>query len=35
MTAGGITRHIGAAIVVHFAVNALHFVGLSYPSIAR
>lgn len=30
-----VTRRIEAAILVHFAVNAVHFVGFSYPHIAR
>jgi len=30
-----ITRRVEAAILVHFAVNAVHFVGFSYPYIAR
>jgi uncharacterized protein len=30
-----ITRRIEAAILVHFAVNAIHFVGFSYPYVAR
>lgn len=29
------TRRVEAAILVHFAVNAVHFVGFSYPYIAR
>ena len=29
------TRRIEAAIVAHFAVNAAHFVGFSYPQLAR
>jgi len=30
-----ITRRIESAILVHFAVNAVHFVGFSYPYLAR
>lgn len=30
-----ITRRVEAAILVHFAVNAVHFVSFSYPYIAR
>jgi uncharacterized protein len=29
------TRRIEPAIAVHFAVNAIHFVGFSYPHLAR
>lgn len=29
------TRRIEAAIIAHFAVNAAHFVGFSYPQLAR
>jgi membrane protease YdiL (CAAX protease family) len=29
------TRVIEASVLTHFAVNAIHFVGFSYPSLAR
>lgn len=29
------TRRIESAIAIHFAVNAVHFVGFSYPHLAR
>jgi hypothetical protein len=29
------TRRLGPAVVVHFAVNALHFLGFAYPALAR
>ncbi len=29
------TKNIEAAVLTHFAVNAVHFLGFSYPSIAR
>lgn len=29
------TRRVEAAVLVHFAVNAIHFLGFSYPHIAR
>jgi membrane protease YdiL (CAAX protease family) len=31
----GITRRVEGAILVHFAVNAVHFAGFSYPYMAR
>lgn len=32
-TAYAVTRRIEAAIIVHFAFNAIHFIGFTYPAI--